>query len=358
MAFYAINEMIHNHGTFISFVFFSVLTPAIEEFSFRFWGTGKKHAYLISSILITTCLILLGTHWISIVTTAIALTAITFLLKGDVKTYAMLLTTCTIFTTLHSSFSINMSAAEILGLLHIFGSSLIFCYLTIRFNIIWAIAAHGLLNFIAIYSTTFGELHLQTENADIFVKPCIDEYYTHDNVGETDDTIAFNGGMPLIANSMMYHENAKDSINYLNCKTFHFTKKGTDIPYSVKIIPKGEISYPEIIRELEKQNLLAIDTTFEPFYILSITDQTSLNSHTDGEESSIADLVWHTQTRYSVPLTPDNFTNENFPIRINYNAIDSLDFAEYCNLMKTYYGIDIWKSEQSRARIIKFSSPD
>ncbi len=346
-----------------------VLLPCFEEIAFRFWTIGKKSAYVISSILMAGYAWLFFSWWLALVVVAL-FWAICCVKERNCRILLMAVFSSVVFAAMHLDGFGYFSIGMLLSSFQLMGLALILCSIALLWGLRWAMVVHSANNVMALL-LSFVPLTFQSDNYEFSLKEFFGNGYACEE--QQGDTLVYRSSLPEIANFLMIDKRHSDSIDSWNANIFYRTDSVLSAPYELRIVPKmtqrsasptcgaeakEKILYDDVVRELEKQGFLDIDTTYEPLYFLSVADDSLLLSRQG--TSPISELFYDVWIQYDIPLQSDGAMNPEFPIcqdKPLFKVMDSLDFSDFQVYIRKNYGLSIWRSEHRRVQVVSFMLP-
>ncbi len=333
-----------------------IFGPILEEFSFRFWGIGKRYAMIVSIVLMALFSwgemnsILLG------IVVLVGLLAVIFLVRDrNRQTLIFLIASSAIFSLMHISGFSEWSLFVIIGLLELFGFALLCSYLTINHNFLFAILLHCANNFYAFWPPS-GKLSLETDRYEITANPIQYSDYL-DMQNQYGDTTIVVGSIAECAFYLMQQQCHEEGID-LNKAPFVLREKEQSIQlYSTAIHGKGSSQAPDykaMLRTLEEEEWITLDTTFEPVYIIGIADSAVLDSTSGIQPCTMHGIVSRLRNVCHIPAVLDKGVAEELTLYVPADDWLVEDSEEYLERLRED-GLSITPSPTEKMKVITVS---
>lgn len=373
-----------------------VVQPVIEEFAFRFWGIGKKYAYIISliGIVFFTATTFMNIT-VSIVSSCICAYIMFFIRNESLKNVLLVCCTSLLFAIVHITGFSHLSWTTVLQLFQILGLSMVSCYLVMNYRFIYGCCLHVSNNLVGIClplilsptTATFSDDGFTAEisRVSVFetnghqVTPFSLEFNPLEIHDTNTNTVSFFGELPEIA----YMITSKNWDTILN--TMYVAKPDNSsfwsrhkyvVHYTNSINKKNE----SLIRGLLKNSTLRTDTTYEFAYIVDICDIGKFNKKDsiNGFEQPLSFLINHLREYYGIPFILEKGINESAPVYAGHELfesckksrkemIDLIGSGDYPTLfdlrmthgklfdvMEKEHGLKVTKSMSTKIQVITF----
>ena len=285
-AFY---DIMYKFGILPLVIFIGIIAPVYEEFAFRLWGNGKLWTGILSTILMAVVTyIFLRWWWFSLLVIMCG-AFIIYYFRNDKKKklfYLMLLSSAA-FAIAHKG-NYGDCFTMIVAVVHKFGFGLLASYLVINYNLFWSMVFHAANNMIAAIPLFFafnsinGDVKV-IENEDFRLKvrtvlvkdmnfDMSKNYYI-----KTDTNTYFFGSASAFADQVMWYDVWQQDIN-ANIDTLFFRTNYNEFPkcFFSLVFKTEPYNHHSLLKTLEEDGLIKLDTTYKPAYHMYIADQSKL----------------------------------------------------------------------------------
>lgn len=373
-----------------------VIQPVIEEFAFRFWGTGKKYAYIISLVGIV---FFTATTFMNIMVplvSACICACIMFSIRNEsLKNVLLVCCTSLIFAIVHITGFSHLSWTTVLQLFQILGLAIVSCYLVMNYRFIYGCCLHISNNLVGIClplmlsptTATFSDDGYTAEisRVSVFetsghqVIPFSLEFDPLEIPDTNTNTVSFFGELPEIA-YMITSKNWNTIPNTMYVAKADNSSFWSRHKYAVHYGDPINKERESLIRGLLENSTLKTDTTYEFAYIVDICDIGKFNKKdsTNGSEQPLSFLINHLREYYGIPFILENGINESAPIHAGHELFESykksrkeminiIETGDYTTLfdlrmppeklfevMEKEHGLKVTKSTNTKIQMITF----
>ncbi len=344
----------------IVFAFTIIYASIFEEIAFRGWIIKRKIWKHISLSLIVFIVYYSFENILVAIISGAVLFIVFYKIKDEKhKLVLSVLSTSLLFGIIH--YANYTSWGRLFAIIQLVGFSFIICYLGLRFGFIFCILGHFINNLLAMLMLTLfiskdysGEFSNKTYSAEI-TKVSLFDMSRDFNYGGF-DTLTYNGNITQIAELLTDFENS----------TFYKSQISSLIKYRLIATanPDHKIDRKELLTDFLKHTGLKTDTTYEPAYILLVTDSLRLTNPNVSDKNLYKNYLFlFMQSIYNIYKLPVMLAEElyYYEILIYTGLFDHgiiLDneaaFAEFKNRLSNEYSIEIVADSTELARIITF----
>ena len=147
-------------------------------------------------------------------------------------------------------------------------------------------------------------------------------------------------------------------------RTFAFTENAKhnnlfvvdDLFYRITIIPKknnSQKNYGEIVKVFEKSKIIKLDTTYAPYWVVSMNDSITPTFNSSDSSLTIGDIARILRFRFNKPVIVDKSVNYKYSVLLTncQKFIDSNNFDECIEILSSS-GIKLYRTPYNRAEII------
>lgn len=347
-----------------AFFLFVIAIPIFVEGAFRSWRTEQKRPTWISFTCMLIAVIVIcvkAENTISIVASVIAiafLAVILFLLlrrkeSSVIKTVSLFIGSTFIWMVYYFSFSEGMNITIIFSIVKLMGLALICIYLIKSHGIIFAVLVHVCNNaIVAIPILISGMQHNHLEVNTDDMKVSLQRVYNEIRIDScTNETMLIQGNLEDIISIVVQHT---ENTNVLCVPS---VEKKKFLNYKLSVESKQSIQPRKILSILENNDMIVLDTSYEPLWILELSENYSHNIQNDNANRiSLEALIKWIRLNYKVPLILNSSINPELPV------IESLcgdqfshcrTFEELIQSLNDTYNINIFRSPFEKACVIK-----
>ncbi len=300
-----------------------IAAPVLEEFTFRLWGNGKRWTGIVSSVLMALFMWISFTWYVGLASLLAGLAFTLFIKDRNRRLLLMMLLSSLLFMVAHTGNYAGNFFATALAVVEKFGFALLASYLVINHNLLWSIILHVLNNSIACIILYFSIAAIEPATFSsegqhqITLRPLILDKSAELNYWEEKqgDTLSYNNNLDIIAINLLeadrrssYMYDGKDSV-------FYYAQSPLHIRYNMQIIfESGEpYDYAAVVRTLEQNGCIKLDTTIEQAYMITIVDSTKRST-----EGSLESDTWvgaYSFLHEGLPiLQPEDFNTYEWPV--------------------------------------------
>ncbi len=298
-----------------------IIMPIFEEITFRLWGNGKRWTGIVSSILMGLILWMTFNWYIGLAVLAASL-IVTFLVKDRKRRlFCMMMISSLLFMVAHTANYGGAFISTAIALVEKFGFALLASYLVINHNILWSMVLHILNNSIACVAlfiglSTITPTTMTGEGHKITVRPLILEKDVEMNYWPTidGDTLSYNNGLALMAINLLEWDST-GSYSYFNDTVVYYEISSSYVKYNMEVVFDADAphDYTAVVRTLESNGWIDLDTTMEQAYMITILD-----SNKRIEADSVPSARWvgaYSLQRDGRPiLQPEGFNHYEWPV--------------------------------------------
>ncbi len=357
-----IEEVSNMYGYGFVIFFCCIFGPVLEEFSFRFWGIGKRYAMIVSTVLMA--LLCWGEMSSALfgIAVLVSLLAVIFLVHDrNRQTLIFLIVSSILFALMHISGFSEWSLFAVIGLLEILGTALLCSYLTINHSFLFAILLHCANNLLASWPPS-GKLSLETDDYAITATPITETEYwnitgTNEHYG---DNTMVAGTLVECAHKLMAQQYKAEGID-LDTASFMPRQKEQSIQlYLIGIHCKdtGKVpDYKAILHALEEEEWITLDTTFEAVYIIDLADSALLDSNSRSHHYvpyTMQGIVTELRKVYHIPAVLAEGVDEKLTLYIHEDTW-LVDFTEEYLEKLREDGLSITPSTTQKMKVITVS---
>lgn len=284
----AMYSLVYQFGILPIVLTIGIFGPIIEESIFRLWGNGKLWTGILSTILMAVVTyIFLRWWWFSLLVIMCG-AFIIYYFRNDKKKklfYLMLLSSAA-FAIAHKG-NYGDCFTMIVAVVHKFGFGLLASYLVINYSLFWSMVLHAANNTILAIPLFFafnsinGDVKV-IENEDfrlemrtVLVKDMnldmSNKYYTYS------DTNTYFGPASAFADQAMWYDVWQQGVNP-NIDTLFFRTNYNELPncFFSLVFKTEPNNHHRLLKTLEEEGLIKLDTTYKPAYHMYIADQSKL----------------------------------------------------------------------------------
>ena len=205
--------------------------------------------------------------------------------------------------------------------------------LVINHNILWSMVLHILNNSIACLAiyiglATLSPTTLSGEGHQIEIRPLILNKNVEPKYWPTidGDTLTYTNELDLMAINLLEWDEEK-SYYYFNDTVVYYESSATHVKYNMQVVFDADAphDYTAVVRTLESNDWLRLDTTVEQAYMITILDSTM---RTEPDSTNIPMWVGaYTLQRNGLPiLQPEEFNYSEWPVK-STRKLNSMDEA-------------------------------
>lgn len=359
-----VNDLMYNllgKGFWLLLLVVGIIMPIFEEITFRLWGNGKLATGIISSVLMSG-IMLLFSWWAGVISLVATLGVTLFIKDRNRRLLAMMLLSSVLFMVAHTANYGGHFVATALALVEKFGFALLASYLVINHNILWSMALHILNNSIACIAIYIGIASITptTLNGDglqITIRPLILEKDVVMNYWPTTngDTLTYNNNLDLMAINLLEWDSTK-SYSYFYDSVVYYESSATHVRYNMQVVFDADKphDYTAVVRTLEENGWIDLDTTVEQAYMITIVDSTK---RAEADSTNIPMWVGaYTLQRDGLPiLEPEGFNYYEWPV-VSDRKLGSIDEARQL-LEKAGLGLVPLDRSMTMIRVISTNNP-
>lgn len=342
-----------------------VLTPVVEELGFRFWGVGKKYAYVVS---VAVASLLAGWQfewWMSILVSAFLAGCILIPRKDKVRVPLMIVVTSLLFGLLHIPEFDVVHWTIGFYLIDFFGFGLTLCYFVINYGLWLPILIHVIYDCVltwivmAHYMTPH---HFETEDYVVDVQLwTMDQANDFLGYRESGDTVEWCHPLQETAKIMIESQISTDSFFVCQSAEYYRLKEHDDNHnyYLVRVVPKRplqENDYRQVVRGMGQCGLISMDTTYETMNLLYLKDSI-LSMGQGAEMGNISVLCGLLRDRFRLPLMLDHSLNPEFPISLDWDMVYGMESVDdYVHYLEKQYGLSIKEMPNAKMQVVEIGS--
>ena len=327
-----VNDLMYNllgKGFWLLLMVVGIIMPVLEECAFRIWGNGKIATSIISSVLMSGIMLISFNWWVGLISLVATLGVTLFIKDRNRRLLVMMLLSSLIFMAAHTANYSGSIFYTAMALVEKFGFALLASYLVINHNLLWSICLHVLNNSIACIAIYLGIASItptsfcEEGKYDITIKPLILEKNVELEYWPTTngDTITYNNRLGHMAINLL--ELDEDN-NYQEDTVVYYEGSRQNVNYRMQVaFAAGEPhDYTAVVRTLERNKWIKLDTTVEQAYMITIVDPSKRS------ERDLASVWWagaYTLQRDGLPiLEPEGFKYAEWdaPSRGHISSID------------------------------------
>ena len=325
-----------------------IIAPVIEELTFRLWGNGKRWTGIVSSVLMA--LFMWGTFtWYVGLASLLAGLAVTLFVKDrNRRLLLMMLLSSLLFMVAHTGNYSGHFFATALAVVEKFGFALLASYLVINHNLLWSITLHVLNNSIACIILYFSIAAIEPTTFtsegqhEITLRPLIldkntELIYWGDFRG---DTLTYNNTLDYIAIDLLETEERGNGRLAGEDTVVFYAESTLQVKYNMQVVfnPSVPYDYAAVVRTLERNGWIKLDTTVEQAYMITIVD--SSKRTTEGSPYNENWMSAYALQHEGLPiLQPDDFKFYEWPITMPKRG--QLKSIENVRQVLKPYGLDL-----------------
>lgn len=341
-----IYSLVYQFGILPIVLTIGIFGPIIEESIFRLWGNGKLWTGITSVILMAVVSYALGWWLALLVAVCGAFILIYFRADRKKKLFYLMLLSSAIFAVAHKGNYSGDWFKVFIAVFHKFGMGLLASYLVINYNLFWAMVLHAANNMIAAIPLFFafnsidGDVKvIENEDFRLEMRTVLVE---DKNVSGTfgydhsdRDTCNFYGNTAAFAHQAMYYDVWKQGCNpNIDTLVIAYPDFGGFPKCFFNIVFKTEPNnHHRLLKALNDDGLIKIDTTVKPANILKISNQSKLIYEGKNDTLiNIRQLVRSIRVNSMIPIYPEEFPNYKI---VGGSLYDSL-YVKGVEFRKTY----------------------
>ena len=308
-------------GFWLLLIIIGIIMPIIEEVTFRLWGNGKVATGIISSILMSGFMLISFNWWVGLITLAATFGVTLFVKDRNRRLFVMMLLSSTLFMAAHTANYGGAFISTALALVEKFGFALLASYLVINHNILWSMVLHILNNSIACVAlfiglSTITPTTMTGEGHQITIRPLILEKGVEMRYWPTvnGDTLTFNNELDLMVINLLEWDST-NSYSYFYDTVAYYENSPLHVKYNMQVVfdANKPHDYTAVVRTLEQNGWIDLDTTVEQAYMITIVDSTKRIG-----ADSVSGPMWvgaYTLQRNCLPiLQPEGFKYFEWPV--------------------------------------------
>lgn len=352
------------HEWIWAFCLFVIAIPIFVEGAFRSWGTGQKRPIWVSFTCMLIAVIVVcvkAENTVSIVASVIAiffLAVVLFLLlrrKGGavIQNISLFVGSTFIWIVYYFSFSKEINAAVIFSIVKLIGLALICIYLIKSHGLIFAVLVHVFNNaIVAIPIVISGIQHNQLEVKTDDMEVSLHRVYNEIRFDScTNETMLIQGNLEDII-SIIIQQTENTNVLYVPS-----VEKKRFLNYKLSVASKQSIQPGKILSILENNDMIVLDTSYEPLWILELSENYSHDIRKDNENRiSLEALIKWIRHSYKVPLILNSSVNADLPVIESLCRGQFLHCTTFEDLIKSLNDtcdISIIRSPFEKACVIK-----
>lgn len=347
---------------FLLIFFFVVymIYPLLEEYIFRFWAQKKNYLAILSYSLICIIIFIFLRNWIITIAFIVLFAIVHFILKNDIRKVGIFLLSSTAFAAIHTTTWPAFSIGWIFCFCIFFGMGLILSFTIINYDFGTTIIVRIVFN-VLLFANLFISPSYETENYNFYISPIEEKSWT--NVEVNNDTVICVGSISQISKTLINNPNLSYEEEMYQ-RTFAFTENAKhnnlfvvdDLFYRITIIPKNNNSqknYGEIVKVFEKSKIIKLDTTYAPYWVVSMNDSITPTFNSSDSSLTIGDIARILRFRFNKPVIVDKSVTYKYSVLLTncQKFIDSNNFDECIEILSAS-GIKLYRTPYNRAEII------
>ena len=358
-----------------------LIVPVLEELSYRLWCIRKKYALIVSFLLIAADLLLNYTDSYltdsplqGIIISCAILIPLGYCFyqvpRKEIFTPILIVFTSIVFGGAHAFNWLDFtSLPAILMAISTIGFAMVACFLVLNYGIIWSILMHVVWNSLIIVLTLISSpqaknIQVETDNYKMILKPYLWEAENSGYIG-IDDTCTITIDLPSFCEGQL-SQYMWDTVPYAMNTMYRADGDILSPQYIITLINKTpqekmfahKEAVDKLVRELERQNLLKLDTTYVPMNILTEAEGGLLTTADTNIHGTVTQVLTNLRSLYSVPVVLDNSINPE--CRVDDGSIEllfKLDSLEYIKHIENKCGLKIIPEPHSKMMIVTLSTP-
>ena len=348
-------------GFWLLLLIVGIIMPVFEECTFRLWGNGKMATGIISSILMSGFMMLYG-WWAGLISLVATLGVTLFVKDRNRRLLAMMLLSSVLFMLAHTANYGGALIPTIVALVEKFGFALLASYLVINHNLLWSIALHVANNSLACLAIYIGLANISPttfsgEGHQIEIRPLILDKNAEIRYWPTisGDTLTYNNNLDLMAINLLEWDSSH-SYSYFYDTVVYYESSATHVKYNMQVVFDADKphDYTAVVRTLERNEWIKMDTTVEQAYMITVLDSTK---RIETDSSNISMWVGaYTLQRDGLPiLQPEGFNHYEWNVS-STRKVGSLDEARQL-LEKAGLGLEPCNRKMTMIRITTLYDP-
>ncbi len=358
-----------------------LIVPVLEELSYRLWCIRKKYALIVSFLLIAADLLINYTDSYltdsplqGIIISCAILIPLGYCFyqvpRKEIFTPILIVFTSIVFGGAHAFNWLDFtSLPAILMAISTIGFAMVACFLVLNYGIIWSILMHVVWNSLIIVLTLISSpqaknIQVETDNYKMILKPYLWEAENSGYIG-IDDTCTITTNLPSFCEGQL-SQYMWDTVPYAMNTMYRADGDILSPQYIITLINKTpqekmfahKEAVDKLVRELERQHLLKLDTTYVPMNILTEAEGGLLTTADTNIHGTVTQVLTNLRSLYSVPVVLDNSINPE--CRVDDGSIEllfKLDSLEYIKHIENKCGLKIIPEPHSKMMIVTLSTP-
>ncbi len=356
-----VNGMMYNllnSSFWLMLVVVGIVAPVIEELTFRLWGNGKRWTGIVSSVLMALFMWGTFTWYVGFASLLAGLAFTLFIKDRNRRLLVMMIFSSLLFMVAHTGNYSGNFFATALAVVEKFGFALLASYLVINHNLLWSITMHVLNNSIACIILYFSIAAIKPTTFtsegqhEITLRPLILDKHTELNYwGDfRGDTLTYNNNLDYIAISLLETEEHGNGRLAGEDTVVFYADSPLHVKYNMQVVfdPTKPYDYAAVVRTLECNGWIKLDTTVEQAYMITIID--SSKSTTEGSLYNDKWMGAYTLQHEGLPiLQPEGFKSSEWPV--TKPKRDQLKSIDNVRQMLKPYGLDLEPCDQQMTMI-------
>lgn len=347
---------------FCIIVLYCLLLPGFE-YCYRGWVTNEKTSQILSLICMLASLpriwICRDFHiqTVSAVLATLSVLAVASALffpkrfKGTTMVVCCTVASAVYWIALNLSFCDVVYGNVIYDAIKLFGASMVFVYVIINYDILYAIFLHAVNNIIVALPILFGVVG--DEKAHFEVAGATAEWsrihQKASGVEQHSDTLTVKGAPDCIAYQLVSQKKDCGSTVYL----YEFDSS-LPFNYRLDVVGCNRVAIDSLLIAMEQRGMIALDTTFEPMLLLC-ADSPKVDTTRAG--TTLSNLILSLRERYEMPIVAEDGLNLNLPIETLWRAdLEKRNADEICDFVHERYGFNVVKSPHDKACVVRIAS--
>lgn len=353
-----------SHRWLWAFLLFSVAIPIFAEGAFRYWGTGEKKTTWMSFTCMLFAVIVIcvkaentaAAVAASIIAVMLLMIILYMLLskrqETNVKHASLIFGSSFIWITYYSSFIEDINIASIFCITKLTGLALICCYLVKKHGILFSVFAHVCNNAIVAIPILFiGMQQGQFEVEEGGLNVSLQRVYNENRVDScSTNQILIQGDIEDITSAIV-RQTENTNVLYVSCTEKEF------LNYRLLAESNHCIQPGKIFSILEKNKMIALDTTYEPLWILELSDNYGFDIQEGNGcgRTTLKNFVKWIRLNYKIPLILNPSINSELPFDMSgYNIQYTLN--DVIRKSNSNDGIEIFQSPFEKACVVRINS--
>ena len=274
----------------------------------------------------------------------------------------MMLLSSVLFMLAHTANYGGALIPTIVALVEKFGFALLASYLVINHNLLWSIALHVANNSLACLAIYIGLANISPttfsgEGHQIEIRPLILDKNAEIRYWPTisGDTLTYNNNLDLMAINLLEWDSSH-SYSYFYDTVVYYESSATHVKYNMQVVFDADKphDYTAVVRTLERNEWIKMDTTVEQAYMITVLDSTK---RIETDSSNISMWVGaYTLQRDGLPiLQPEGFNHYEWNVS-STRKVGSLDEARQL-LEKAGLGLEPCNRKMTMIRITTLYDP-